>query len=46
MSDKDKEVEIRKGYTLPKPEEEIIEEGYVLPPPEEQPLKESPKEED
>ncbi len=50
MSDKEKEAEIRKGYTPPKPEEEIIKEGYVLPlPPEKpegQPLKESPKEED
>jgi len=52
MSDEEKQVEIKKGYTLPelptKPEE-VIQEGYVTPPPEEpkeQPPAEPPKKED
>ena len=47
MPDEEKQIEIKKGYTLPeppaKPEEEIIQEGYVFPPLPQKPNEEPPR---
>ena len=47
MSEEEKQVEIKKGYTSPEPPgkpEEVIQEGYVPPPLPEKPEGEPPKE--